>query len=82
MLKATTFGMKTMYNLWKQTRGLAANRTGVPASHELEDDSFSESRRGSWIVVLAVALAFALVLQMETERRQANFIPPVPVDAS
>ena len=34
------------------------------------------------VSLITVALAFALVLQMETERRQANFIPPVPVDAS
>jgi hypothetical protein len=66
-----------MFNLWKEYRGLAATRTGVPALPDWEEDSFSESRRGSWIAVLAVALAFALALQMDSENHRSSNVPHV-----
>ena len=69
-----------MLNLWKEYRGLAATRTGVPGLPEWEEDSFSESRRGSWIAVLAVALAFALALQMDSENQRAANVPHIVVE--
>jgi hypothetical protein len=65
-----------MANLWQDLRGLAANRTGVPSVDRAEDFETIESKRGAWLAILAVAAAFAILLQMESERVQSTTKEP------
>lgn len=61
-----------MSNLWKGLQSLTASRTGVPVSYEYDDYDRAESRRGTWVILIAVAVAFAVVLQMDAENIQAR----------
>lgn len=49
-------------------RSLTARRTGVPVSYEIEDRDRFGSKAGIWIMVAVVVVAFAMILQMESDR--------------
>jgi hypothetical protein len=72
MLLLFVFWRNEMSNLLKGLQSLTATRTGVPVSYDYEDADREESRRGTWLILLAVAVAFAVVLQMDAESIQSN----------
>jgi hypothetical protein len=51
----------------KGSQVFAATRTGVPVYNDYEINEPAETRNGAWLVVIAVAIAFGLILQMEAE---------------
>jgi len=66
----------------REIRNLSAARTGVPVSYESEDRVQPESKLGMWLVVIAVAIAFAMVLQMETDRLHSKKTTSTPIRAN
>jgi hypothetical protein len=61
-----------MASLRKGDQILTASRTGVPVVNDYEVIDQEETRKGAWAVVIAIALAFALILQMEAENSQTE----------
>lgn len=52
----------------KGSQILAAQRTGVHVAYDEEVNDQIENTRGAWAVMFAMALAFALILQMDSEK--------------
>lgn len=62
-----------MARILKGLKNLTASRTGLPSVNDYDEFELPDSRRGAWIAILALAIAFALSLQMEAESiRSAN----------
>ena len=53
-------------------RSLIARRTGVPVSYEIEEKERGDSKFELWIVVLVVVIAFAMILQMDTDGQRSK----------
>lgn len=51
---------------------MTAGRTGVPVAYDYEVNDQEENRKGAWLAILAIAVAFAVVLQMESEQRRPD----------
>lgn len=61
-----------MSNLWKGLKSISAQRTGVPTAFHDDDTAVFDNPRSGWVIVIAIVVAVAALLQMDSDRSRTG----------